>query len=134
MAGAGSGQSAAKQESGTMSSAASAAGGGGDINLDPFSGGMTQIPLSQIADVHIVQGPSMIKSENGLLRSYVQLNVRGRDIVGFVDEAQRAVSEKVKLPQGMYLEWSGEFEHRPIEADDHGHLSDGRDHDLCCFI
>ena len=85
---------------GTMSSAASAAAGGGDVNLDPFSGGMTQIPLSQIADVHIVQGPSMIKSENGLLRSYVQLNVRDRDIVGFVDEAQRAVAEKVKLPQG----------------------------------
>jgi Cu(I)/Ag(I) efflux system membrane protein CusA/SilA len=110
MAGAGSGQSAAKQ-AGSMSSAASAASGG-DINLDPFSGGMTQIPLSQIADVHIVQGPSMIKSENGLLRSYVQLNVRDRDIVGFVDEAQRVVAEKIKLPAGMYLEWSGQFEHQ----------------------
>jgi copper/silver efflux system protein len=112
MAGAGSGQSAAKQSSGSMSSAASASAGGGDVNLDPFSGGMTQIPLSQIADVHIAEGPSMIKSENGLLRSYVQLNVRNRDIVGFVDAAQRAVAEKVKLPQGMYLEWSGEFEHQ----------------------
>ena len=48
----------------------------------------------------------MIKSENGLLRSYVQLNVRDRDIVGFVDEAQRAVADKIKLPAGMYLEWS----------------------------
>jgi copper/silver efflux system protein len=112
MAGAGSGQSAAKQESGAMSSTASAAAGGGDINLDPYSSGMTQIPLSQIADVHIVQGPSMIKSENGLLRSYVQLNVRDRDIVGFVDEAQRVVAEKIKLPPGMYLEWSGQFEHQ----------------------
>jgi Cu(I)/Ag(I) efflux system membrane protein CusA/SilA len=95
-----------------MSSAASAAASGGDINLDPYSNGMTQIPLSQIADIHIVQGPSMIKSENGLLRSYVQLNVRDRDIVGFVDEAQRVVAEKVKLPPGMYLEWSGQFEHQ----------------------
>ncbi|HEY4233394.1 MAG TPA: efflux RND transporter permease subunit [Lacipirellulaceae bacterium] len=112
MAGAGSGQSAAQQTLGTMSSAASAASGGGDVNLDPFAGGMTQIPLSQIADVHIVQGPSMIKSENGLLRSYVQLNVRDRDIVGFVDEAQRVVAEKIKLPAGMYLEWSGQFEHQ----------------------
>jgi Cu(I)/Ag(I) efflux system membrane protein CusA/SilA len=111
MAGAGSGQSAARQSLDTMSSAASAAAGG-DVNLDPFSGGMTQIPLSQIADVHIVQGPSMIKSENGLLRSYVQLNVRDRDIVGFVDEAQRVVAERVKLPPGMYLEWSGQFEHQ----------------------
>ena len=54
----------------------------------------------------------MIKSENGLLRAYVQLNVRDRDIVGFVEEAQRAVAEQVKLPAGMYLEWSGQFEHQ----------------------
>jgi Cu/Ag efflux pump CusA len=71
-----------------------------------------QIPLSQVADVSIVQGPSMIKSENGLLRAYVQLNVRDRDIVGFVEEAQAVVANKVKLPPGMYLEWSGQFEHQ----------------------
>ena len=80
--------------------------------LDPFPNGVTQIPLAQIADVRIVEGPSMIKSENGLLRSYVQLNVRDRDIVGFVEEAQRAVADKVKLPAGMYIEWSGQFEHQ----------------------
>ncbi len=54
----------------------------------------------------------MIRSENGLLRSYVQLDVRGRDEVGFVEEARRVVEEKVKLPKGMYVEWSGEFEHQ----------------------
>src|SRR5512137_162534 len=54
----------------------------------------------------------MIKSENGMLRSYVQLNVRDRDIVGFVEEAQRVVAQNVKLPQGMYLEWSGQFENQ----------------------
>jgi Cu(I)/Ag(I) efflux system membrane protein CusA/SilA len=54
----------------------------------------------------------MIKSENGLLRSYVQLNVRDRDIVGFVEEARRAVDAEVRLPPGYYLEWSGEFEHQ----------------------
>ena len=54
----------------------------------------------------------MISSENGMLRSYVQLNVRDRDLVGFVEEAQRVVEQKVKLPQGMYLEWSGQFEHQ----------------------
>jgi Cu(I)/Ag(I) efflux system membrane protein CusA/SilA len=80
--------------------------------LDPFAGGATQIPLSQVADVRIVPGPSMIKSENGLLRAYVQLNVRDRDIVGFVEEAQRTVAEKVTLPTGMYIEWSGQFEHQ----------------------
>ena len=46
----------------------------------------------------------MIKSENGRLLNYVTLNVRGRDIVGFVDEAQRAVAHKVKLPEGMMKE------------------------------
>ncbi|MGD9710442.1 MAG: efflux RND transporter permease subunit [Thermomicrobiales bacterium] len=81
-------------------------------SLDPFAGGVTKIPLFEVADVRIVEGPSMIKSENGLLRAYVQLNVRDRDIVGFVEEAQRAVAEKVKMPPGMYLEWSGQFEHQ----------------------
>ena len=71
-----------------------------------------QIPLSEVADVRVVEGPSMIKSENGMLRNYVQLNVRDRDIVGFVEEAQRAVESKVELPAGMHLEWSGQFEHQ----------------------
>ncbi|HZZ30029.1 MAG TPA: efflux RND transporter permease subunit [Pirellulales bacterium] len=70
------------------------------------------IPLSVVADVKIVEGPAMIKSENGRLLNYVTLNVRGRDMVGFVDEAQRVVAEKVKLPEGVHLEWSGEFEHQ----------------------
>jgi Cu(I)/Ag(I) efflux system membrane protein CusA/SilA len=84
----------------------------GTSPLMPNPTGPMQIPLSQLADVRIVEGPSMIKSENGLLRAYVQLNVRDRDIVGFVEEAQRVVAEKVKLPAGMYLEWSGQFEHQ----------------------
>jgi Cu(I)/Ag(I) efflux system membrane protein CusA/SilA len=71
-----------------------------------------QVPLAEVADVRVVEGPSMIKSENGMLRNYVQLNVRDRDIVGFVEEARRAVEEKVKLPAGMHLEWSGQFEHQ----------------------
>jgi Cu(I)/Ag(I) efflux system membrane protein CusA/SilA len=53
----------------------------------------------------------MIRSENGLLRSYVRLNVRDRDIIGFVEEAQRAVASEVSLPGGMYIEWTGQFEH-----------------------
>lgn len=73
-------------------------------------GRTVQVPLSEVADIRIVEGPSMIKSENGLLRSYVQLTVSGRDEVGFVEEARRVVAEKVKLPPGMYVEWSGQFE------------------------
>ncbi len=71
-----------------------------------------QIPLSAVADVRIVEGPAMIKSENGTLRSYVRLNVRDRDIVSFIEEAQRAVAQQVKLPAGVHLEWSGQFEHQ----------------------
>jgi Cu/Ag efflux pump CusA len=75
--------------------------------------GPLQIPLAEVAEVRIVEGPAMIKSENGRLRNYVTLNVRGeRDIVGFVEEAQRVVAEKVMLPAGVHLEWSGEFEHQ----------------------
>jgi Cu(I)/Ag(I) efflux system membrane protein CusA/SilA len=74
--------------------------------------GPLQVPLAQVATIRMAEGPSMIKSENGLLRSYVQLNVRGRDIVGFVEEAQRAVKEKISLPPGFHIEWSGQFEHQ----------------------
>jgi Cu(I)/Ag(I) efflux system membrane protein CusA/SilA len=71
-----------------------------------------QVPLGSVATVRITEGPSMIKSENGRLMNYVTLNVRGRDSGGFVDEAQRVVAEKVQLPEGVSIEWSGEFEHQ----------------------
>ncbi len=105
----------------------SARGMGGDSGMGGGGGGMgaaapsaaaagqgapVPIPLAELADVRVVEGPSMIKSENGLLRAYIQLNVRGRDEVGFVEEAQRVVAEKVKIPPGMYIEWGGTFEHQ----------------------
>ncbi len=74
--------------------------------------GKILIPLSALADVKLVEGPAVIKSEDGRLLNYVTLNVRGRDIVGFVDEAQRVVAQKVKLPEGVNIAWSGEFEHQ----------------------
>ncbi|MBX7256961.1 MAG: efflux RND transporter permease subunit [Candidatus Hydrogenedentes bacterium] len=89
--------------------------GGMGAPAEPSSNGMGTLPavrLSDVADISVVEGPVMIKSENGLLRSYVQLNVRDRDIVGFVEEAQRVVAEKVKLPEGAYLEWTGQYEHQ----------------------
>lgn len=76
------------------------------------TGGAALVPLSALADIRIVEGPAMIRSENGRLLNYVTLNVRGRDIVGFVDEAQRSVAQKVILPEGVHIEWSGEFEHQ----------------------
>ncbi|MBL8823764.1 MAG: efflux RND transporter permease subunit [Planctomycetia bacterium] len=79
---------------------------------DHVGKGRALIPLSAVADVRIVEGPSMIRSENGRLLNTVTLMVRGRDMLGFVDEAQRAVTQKVTLPEGVSLAWSGEFEHQ----------------------
>jgi Cu(I)/Ag(I) efflux system membrane protein CusA/SilA len=69
------------------------------------------VPLSEVATVTVGEGPATIKSENGLLRNYVRLNVRGRDAGEFVAEARRIVADRVHLPPGVYLEWTGQFEH-----------------------
>jgi copper/silver efflux system protein len=69
-----------------------------------------QIPLGQIADIVLRTGPSMIRNENGLLAGYVYVDVTGRDIGTYVDEAKRVVGEKLQLPQGYGLLWSGQYE------------------------
>jgi Cu(I)/Ag(I) efflux system membrane protein CusA/SilA len=71
-----------------------------------------QIPLAQVASIRVVMGPAMISSENGLLRGSVLLNVRGRDVGSFVEQAQRAVARELKLPSGYYVEWSGQYENQ----------------------
>jgi len=72
----------------------------------------TQIPLRDIARIRVVMGPSMITSENGLLRGTVLMNVRGRDVGGFVEEAKRVVAQRVGMPPGYYIEWSGQYENQ----------------------
>ena len=71
-----------------------------------------QVPLSKVITMKTTMGPSMIGSENGLLRGAVLLNVRGRDVGGFVEQAQRMVAERVKMPPGYYIEWSGQYENQ----------------------
>ncbi len=71
----------------------------------------TQVPLADLAEVSVVEGPASIKSENGLLRNYVRLNVRGRDASAFVEEARQVVAGQVQLPSGVFVEWTGQFEH-----------------------
>lgn len=71
-----------------------------------------QVPLDKVVTLKTAMGPSMISSENGLLRGAVLLNVRGRDVGGFVDQAQRAVAAQVKMPPGYYIEWSGQYENQ----------------------
>ena len=79
--------------------------------LVPAPGG-AQIPLAQVANIREVNGASMISSENGLLRGTVLLNVRGRDVGSFVEEAKQVLRERVQLPAGYYVEWSGQYENQ----------------------
>jgi cobalt-zinc-cadmium resistance protein CzcA len=70
-----------------------------------------RIPLSELADVEVKDGPAKIQRAGGQRRTVVQCNVRGRDLGGFVAEAQRRVGERVKLPAGRYrIAWGGQFE------------------------
>ncbi|MGH7331970.1 MAG: efflux RND transporter permease subunit, partial [Candidatus Rokuibacteriota bacterium] len=79
----------------------------GDLPVPAPSG--AQIPLAQVAEIRQVPGPAMISSENGLLVVTVLLNVRGRDVGSFVEEAREAVAANVPLPAGSYVEWSGQY-------------------------
>ncbi len=69
------------------------------------------VPLDTVADLEVTEGPATIKSENGWLRNYVRLNVRDRSPFEFVDEARRVIAKRIELPRGVFLEWTGQFEH-----------------------
>jgi len=77
--------------------------------LVPVMGG-AMLPLGQLAKVEIAKGTPGIRTENALLSAYIYVDIRGRDIGGYVAEAKKAVAEKVKFPPGYYVSWSGQFE------------------------
>jgi Cu(I)/Ag(I) efflux system membrane protein CusA/SilA len=68
------------------------------------------IPLAELADIELKVGPSMIRDENGMLAGYVYVDMAGRDVGGYVEEAKRRVNEKLSLPEGYSLVWSGQYE------------------------
>ena len=70
------------------------------------------IPLGQLATIELVPGPPMIASENAQLRSIVFLNVRGRDMGSFVNEAKEVLAKSLKLPPGYTVQWSGQWENQ----------------------
>ena len=72
--------------------------------------GGAQVPLSQVADISLVEGPAQISREDTRRRIAVELNVRNRDIGSFVTDARQAIDRGVKLPAGYYLTWGGQFE------------------------
>ncbi len=69
-----------------------------------------QVPISELADIELVNGPAMIRDENGMLAAYVYVDITGRDIGGYVEEAKRVVASQMKLPTGYFLVWSGQYE------------------------
>jgi Cu(I)/Ag(I) efflux system membrane protein CusA/SilA len=69
-----------------------------------------QIPLAQIADITVKTGPGMIRDEDGRLSGYVYVDVSGRDIGSYIVDAKRAVADKVTVPAGYQLVWSGQYE------------------------
>ncbi len=69
-----------------------------------------QVPLGQVASIAFAPGAPMIRSENGQLNDLVSIDVRGRDEGSYVEEARRLVAERVVLPPGYRLEWSGQYE------------------------
>ena len=71
----------------------------------------SQIPLAQLAKISVAPGPPMVRSEAGELVGYVYIDVAGRDLGTYVDDAMKAVNASVKLPQGYHLEWSGQYEY-----------------------
>jgi Cu(I)/Ag(I) efflux system membrane protein CusA/SilA len=80
-----------------------------DVLVPTMRSGM--LPLGQVADVKLSQGPTTIRTENALLAVYVYVDFRDRDLAGFVADARRAVQENVAFPAGTYAVWSGQFEY-----------------------
>ena len=70
-----------------------------------------QLTLGQVADIEVVGGPPMLKSENGQLATYVYVDTAGRDLGAVVADLQRTVAREVRLPPGVTLSWSGQFEY-----------------------
>jgi copper/silver efflux system protein len=78
--------------------------------LVPIMGG-AMVPLGQLARVSLMQAPPAIRTENALLAVYIYVDIRDRDIGGYVADAQKAVRDQVQFPPGYYATWSGQFEY-----------------------
>ena len=78
--------------------------------LVPAMNGQAQIPVSQLASVQLVSGPAMIRDENGMLNGYVYVDISGRDVGSYVQDAKKLIRDKLQLPPGYTLIWSGQYE------------------------
>ena len=82
---------------------------GTDVQVPMASGG--SIPLGEVASVKLTRGATSIRTENGQLAVYIFVDIRDRDLGGYVADAQQAVAKEVKFPPGYYVTWSGQFEY-----------------------
>ncbi len=76
--------------------------------LVPVNDGQAQVPLSELAGIHTAAGPSMIRDEDGMLTGYVSIDLDRRDPAGYIGEADRILREKLALPPGYVVTWSGQ--------------------------
>jgi copper/silver efflux system protein len=74
------------------------------------SSGQRQIPLAQLADIRAASGPAMIRNEDGMLTGYVYVDMAGRDPESYIEEAAQLIRDKVKIPPGYAVSWSGQYE------------------------
>ena len=74
------------------------------------AGGQRQLPLSDLAHIRMSNGPAMIRNENGLLTGYVYVDIVGRDAESYVSEANQLLRDRLKLPSGYSITWSGQYE------------------------
>ena len=72
--------------------------------------GTIQVPMIELADIKLLNGPSMIRNENGMMAGYVFVDIANRDIGSYVEEAKKVVRSEVKLPTGYSIVWSGQYE------------------------
>jgi Cu(I)/Ag(I) efflux system membrane protein CusA/SilA len=77
--------------------------------LVPTMGGL-HIPIAQLASIKLVAGPSMLRDENGMLNGYVYVDVAGRDVGSYVQQAKDLVRKRLQLPPGYSIQWSGQYE------------------------
>jgi Cu(I)/Ag(I) efflux system membrane protein CusA/SilA len=87
---------------------ATAMGGGSGSSMG--SGGVVQVPLGQLATIRLVNAPMLVKTEDAFLTAWVQIDIEGGDIGGYVRDAKAMVESMVQLPPGYTLTWSGQYE------------------------
>ncbi|MBE9559595.1 MAG: efflux RND transporter permease subunit, partial [Proteobacteria bacterium] len=79
-------------------------------NLPVVTPAGARIPLAEVADIRIDNGPGMIKTENARLNGWIYIDIEGRDLGSYVQDAQQVVTDKIKLPPGYSISWSGQYE------------------------